>query len=473
MKKERIEIVNYKKIGMYYMFGTLFNQGLSFLAIPFFSRILSTFDYGIINTYTSWVTITSMVISCALHMGIRASFIDNERNIDDVMSSVTSFTLLNGVVISTIVIVANLIFDIGNTLLIFLCLLQALATGLIQNYTMLLMMQYRYRLRTILLVVPNVLAVVVSFLLIFFVLKSQLYLGRIIPWSVIQTIFGILTLIYVYTKSTTIWNSKYIKDALTVSVPLVLHGIALNILSQSDRVMITALRDASETGIYSLVYNLGMIATVITTSLEGVWVPWFTQNLKEGDVNIINKRANLYTELITLSMGILILVGPEIIKILADSKYWEGIVAIPPVVLANYLLFIYTLYVNVEHYYKKTIAITTNTVVVALLNIILNFLFIPHYGYLAAAYTSLFAYFAAFLLHSTHSRKLNSSLFPLKSFVFPFTKLAIIVVLFYLLLDSLVIRWSMAVLLTSYELFRYRVDLIPLLPVSVRKLFDK
>ncbi|HEM5088111.1 TPA: oligosaccharide flippase family protein, partial [Streptococcus suis] len=133
---ERPAMVNYKKMSLYYMFGTLFNQGLSFLTIPFFSRMLTTFDYGIINTYTSWVAILFMITSCALHMGIRAEFVDNEKNIDGVMSSVTSFTLLNSFIVSVFILVGAYIFGNGNILLIVFCLIQSIATGLINNYTM-------------------------------------------------------------------------------------------------------------------------------------------------------------------------------------------------------------------------------------------------------------------------------------------------------------------------------------------------
>ncbi|HEM5088107.1 TPA: oligosaccharide flippase family protein, partial [Streptococcus suis] len=231
--------------------------------------------------------------------------------------------------------------------------------------------------------------------------------GRIIPWSLVQGLFGILIIWLVYSKSQVFWNKKYIKSALAISMPLVLHGIAINILSQSDRVMITALRNASETGIYSLVYNLGMLAIVITYSMEGVWVPWFTRRLKEGEEAVVNDRAKIYIELIALAMGLLILIGPEVIRILSDSKYWEGITIIPPIILANYLMFAETLYVNVEHFYKKSLSITFNTIVAAVVNIVANFLFIPQYGYVAAAYTTLFSYIVSFLLHANYSKKLN------------------------------------------------------------------
>ena len=60
----------------------------------------------------------------------------------------------------------------------------------------------------------------------------------------------------------------------------------------------------------------------------------------------------------TYAMCCLIMVAPEVVKILASKPYWEGIVIIPPVVLSNYIIFVYTMYVNVEHYYKKTVRIS-------------------------------------------------------------------------------------------------------------------
>ncbi len=62
---------------------------------------------------------------------------------------------------------------------------------------------------------------------------------------------------------------------------------------------------------------------------------------------------------------------------------------IPPIALANYMIFMYTMYVYIEHYYKKTVYITKNTLIAAGLNVILNFILIPKYGYVAAAYTTL------------------------------------------------------------------------------------
>lgn len=65
------------------MIGSLFNKGIGFITVPIFTRILTLSDYGIVTTYNSWVSIISMFISLALYMGIRLSFVDYEKKVND------------------------------------------------------------------------------------------------------------------------------------------------------------------------------------------------------------------------------------------------------------------------------------------------------------------------------------------------------------------------------------------------------
>ena len=308
-------------------------------------------------------------------------------------------------------------------------------------------------------ILPNFISVVVSIITIKLILKTNLYLGRIIPTATITTIFGIMIVILVLRKGKIQIKREYIRYAMAISAPLIFHGIALNILSQSDRIMITALADSSQTGIYSLIYNFSMIATVITTTLEGVWVPWFINKLKEGSRKEIGVVAKDYIHLMTYAMSCLLLVAPEVVKILANKNYWEGISIIPPVVLANYVIFAYSLYVNIEHYYKKTPYITINTIIAAVSNIILNFIFIPKFGYVAAAYTTLASYVISFALHSRYAKKLEPDLYPLKQFIIPLSHLLVITVMFYLFKEHFVVRWALMIVYVLLMAFRERYRL--------------
>ena len=455
----------FKKAGTYYLIGNLFNKGIAFLTVPVFTRILSTADYGIVTTYSSWISIIAMVAGFALHMGVRMAFVDYEEKINDFMSSIILFTLASSFGIVVMVVSVTIFLNINiNLLLIVLCLLQGIFSAVVEDYTNYLMMQYRYRFRTALMILPNLLSIFVSIFAIMFVLKTDLYLGRIVPTAVINIFFGIIIVVLVLTHGKIRINWQYVKYGLKISAPLIVHGIALNILSQSDRTMITWLADASQTGIYSLIYNFSMIATVITTALEGVWVPWFTNKMVKREISDINVLAKDYVNLMTYAMVCLILVAPEVVKILASRNYWEGIVIIPPVVLSNYIIFMYTLYVNIEHFYKRTVYISINTLTAAAINIILNFIFIPHYGYIAAAYTTIAAYVVSLFMHASYAKKLEKELYPIKMFIRPLAHILITSIVFYILMDLPLIRWPLMVIYFLTMLFRERNRLFEFFP---------
>ena len=186
--------------------------------------------------------------------------------------------------------------------------------------------------------------------------------------------------------------------------------------------------------------------------MDGIWVPWFTGKLKERKIREINVLAMDYVHLMTYAMVALILVGPEILKIFADQRYWEGMSIIPPIALANYMIFMYTMYVYIEHYYKKTVYITKNTLIAAGLNVILNFILIPKYGYVAAAYTTLASYFVAFILHSRYAKKIEPDIYPLKMFALPLLHVGGAIILYYPLLNFWTLRWGIPVSYTHLTL---------------------
>ncbi len=437
--------VDMKKAGAFYLFGTLFNKGIAFITVPIFTRILTVADYGLVTTYNAWESIAAMFMSLALYMAVRASFIDYEDKTEDYLSSILLFTLAyGGAIIAVAWLIARFTLSPQYTVILVLCLLHALGSALIENVSMYLMMNFRYKFRTAIMVLPNLFATAIAVVLIKWCLESDLYMGRIVPTAILFFVVGIAIALYFLPKGKMKINKEYIRYGLRISLPLVLHGIALSILSQSDRTMITMLRNATETGIYGLIYNFSMVATVITTAFDGMWVPYFTRRMKEGKYADINKISIKYIELMTIAMIGVVLLAPEVVKIMATESYWEGIKVIPPIVLSNYLIFIYTLYVNVEHYHKKTVFVSINTVIAAVVNIILNYFFILKWGYVGAAYTTLMSYGLSLLLHYVYSRRLNDKVFPIKNVLLPTIMIAVIVVAFYIFIDMWLIRWGIA-----------------------------
>ena len=466
--------VNLKRASTYYFVGNIFNKGISFLTVPVFSRLLSTSDYGIVTTFNSWVAILSMVFGFAIYMGIRAAFIDYENYIDDFVSVASTFTIVSGLLISgaAVVIVSLLRVNVSTTLII-LCCLQGLSMALIQNYSMYLMMKCWYKARTAFMILPNLFSALLSIIVVAVIMKNKLYLGRIIPTTVVYVIFGFFVVCFIYRKSQLLFSKEYLKYALRISAPLVLHGIALNVLSQSALTMITWLKDSSQAGVYSLIYNFSMIATVITTSLEGVWIPWFFKKMKDQNRIEINEKATDYIGLMAAALIGVILVGPEVVKILASYKYWEGISIIPPIVVANFFVFAYTLYVNIEHYYKRTIYITLNTIIAAIFNIATNYFLIPVLGYVAAAYTTVGSYILAFIMHAAYAKKIEPELYPFIKFVPFLFHIFLASIVFYLFIDIFIVRWLFIIVYYTILITKKKDTIMMYMPEKVRSYIGK
>ncbi|WP_294950265.1 oligosaccharide flippase family protein [uncultured Eubacterium sp.] len=466
-----MENTSYKKASLCYLIGNFFNKGFAFLTIPIFTRLLSTTDYGIINTYSSWAGILSMIVGFAMHMSIRNAFVDYKDDTESYLSTIIKFTLLSSLGFMLIFYAVVKIFRINISLsLVFICLFHSVASSIIEDVSCYFMMKYNYIKRTVLMILPNLISVCVAIFLISYILKKDLYLGKIIPEALTIIIFAII-LSVCYTKKG--FNTAYIKHALKISLPLILHGAALNILSNSDRIMITWLADASQSGIYSLSYSLGMITYAITLSIDGIWIPWFTNKMKEKSYDEINYITKDYIKLITYIMCGLIIVSPEILKILASKSYWEGIKLMPIIIVANFLFFAYNIYSNLEHYYKKSNQITALTILAAVLNLVLNYIFIPKFGYVAAAFTTAISYFVIFILHSIYSKTLNSNVFSIKMFILPIIEIFIFCALFYLLTDLPIARWIIAIIYFCTVAFIQRDKIMTVLLPTLKGKFGK
>ena len=183
----------------------------------------------------------------------------------------------------------------------------------------------------------------------------------------------------------------------------------------------------------------------------------------------INKVAVDYVNLMTYAMCCLIMVAPEVVKILASKPYWEGIVIIPPVVLSNYIIFVYTMYVNVEHYYKKTVRISLYTAVAAVINLVLNYIFIPYFGYVAAAYTTIVSYVVALILHTSYAKKLRPEIYPIKTFFVALMHISLFTIAFYVLKDQAVMRWALMIVYFFAMLFKERNRIVEFFPQLKRK----
>ena len=275
-----------------------------------------------------------------------------------------------------------------------------------------------YVKRTLLLSLPNLSAALLGIITLYVVPETQ-YWGRIVPKVIVSFLVASVLLHSFYKKGQKFVDKSNWHYGLVYSLPLIFHGLANTVLAGFDYTMITAYRSASETGIYSVAFTLGMSIGVIKSSMESVWIPWFTEHMNSNKKEVVNTMAQKYIGINTVLCICVMLCLPEVLYLFTDRAYWGGASLIPPIVLASFITILYSLSVDVEYYYKTTKFIAINTIIAAIVNMILNFLFIPKYGALAAAYTTVASYFLSFVLHYVYARRVDKELFPFSTYILP------------------------------------------------------
>lgn len=404
MGKIRNALQKHKVIGagIGYTMGNYLLKGVSFFTIPIFAHMLSSYDYGMYNTYIAYESILYIVIGLALH----TSFKKAKYKFRDTLHEYVSSCILLGFVSLCIWLAGLNIFyglaasylEMNRWTLNFL-ILHSFCSALIQYFNSYVGLNYQF-VKFLKISFFNICAnIIMSILLIFMVFQDQRYYGRILGTALPVMLIGIYIIYFFFRQKRPKYNKGYWKFALSYSLPIIPHGVSQVILSQFDRIMISRMVGASEAGIYSFGYNVYTIMQVTSNSLANIWEPWFFEKMEKKDYQSIREKGFLFAAGMLVFSSCLVFMAPEIILALGTGRYSEAVYCVAPIVIGGYLSFLYLLPCEVEYYYEKTKFIAAATCLAAMINIILNYLFIKKFGYIAAAYTTLATYFFYFLFH--------------------------------------------------------------------------
>lgn len=402
------------KAGVGYTLGNILVKGITFISIPLFARMLTVADYGVVNTFSAYVSIFSIIIGFAMHTSIKNAKIDFAENIKGYISSLTIVSWISLVMFLVISIffarpLAELL-SLAPSFLVPLLVVESFAMTMITYYNCVLSIDYRYKDYILISVLYSIIGIGLSVLLIVTVTTENRWMGRILGTLISSILVTVIIFFRIYKAATPKINITYWKYALKISLPIIPHGLSQIVLAQFDRLMINSVSGSVEAGLYSFSYNIGTIFQVVANSLDTAWTQWFFDQMTKKDYASIKKVAVIYQFVVSIGAVSLMMISPELIVFMGGEKYVDSIVVVFPVVLAMYYSYVYYFPASIEYYYKKTNYIAVGTMIAAVVNILLNWFFIPKYGYVAAAYTTVFCYFIYYIFHALLSKKVHGSL---------------------------------------------------------------
>lgn len=439
------------KAGIGYTLGNYLLKGLSFLTLPLFTRLLTTSDYGRFSVFLSYEAVLSIILGLAIHSSYKNAKLKYKgaKYNDYIASSIFLIiinTLLIFIIVNVFAVPLSNFLEL-NRVSINILVLYSYAGAILACFNSYIVLEYRYKSYLFISALNALGNIILSVLLIVFVFDHNRYYGRLIgnflPLFIISIVLTILLL-----KNGSIKNVKsYWKWGIFYSLPIIPHGLSQIILSQFDRIMILKMIGSREAGIYSFSYICFSLVAVTTSSLDGAWTPWFYEQMEKRNFETIKKKSSIYMLFMFMFFSTVILICPEIIKIAGSSEYWEAVYCVIPLVAGGFFSFLYNFPAGVEYYHEKTKFIMVGTLCAALINIVLNYIFISHNGYIAAAYTTLTTYILYFLFHYGLAKKIQgSSLFSSKLILVLALGVLCISFISFFFLSKAFIRWLLALL---------------------------
>ena len=384
------------KASVSYTVCSILQRCLSFITLPLFTRLLTQEQYGQYTVYQSWISIFTIFITLNLAYGsFSTAMVKFEKDRYGYIAAIQNLCL----VLAGIFLVIYLPFQ--NTWNVFLEMPTALVLLMLAEILMQFSLlcwytyhrfDYKYKLVILVTMLTSILAPLAAYVFVSF--SPEKGYARIFGYASITIIFGLVFFILAAVKGKGGFNFRYWKYALGFNIPLIPYYLSQTIFNQSDRIMISRMTSTADAAKYGVAYTLATMLSFVLNAINNSYVPWFYSKIKEGKARENRSVSNGISLLMAFILLAVIALAPEVIYIMAGESYADAAYVVPPVAMSILLLFYCQLFINVEFYYEEKTALVWGSIAAAVLNIVLNYLLIPVFGYVVAGYTTLISYVA-------------------------------------------------------------------------------
>lgn len=404
------------KAGILYIIAELITRGISFLTTPVFTRLLPTNVYAEVKLYESWVYLIAPILSISVYQSIPRAKFDFKMKYKKYVSSILFFMLI----VTILVIVAllpvlpqiSIALDFSVPLILFMIIYCYAYNSIqcIQAHARQMMYYKRNMLLTFMSVVPSVL-ISVFFVILYREKASSIQMLniRIFSFFLPTTILGIVLAFCMILKERHVVNYEFWKYAIKYSAPMMIFSLSTQILFQSDKIMVKQLCGIEATAIVALSTTVGYIMDILVHAVDNAWRPWLFEKLNLHEYKSITKVWNQLLLIMGVMTWLMVMLAPELISFLGGERYREAIWLIAPVMCGAFANFVGIGYTAIEQFYKKTQCSGYASAITAIINIILNYIFILKFGYMASAYTTAISYLLAAVIHGSFVKKFEQN----------------------------------------------------------------
>lgn len=361
-----------------------------------YSAMMTPGEFGFLSVHYACLWLVASAISLSLHTGLgRLQYDpDVDRGVllgTSLIALAVAFPLLGGVWILASPWLNGLIELPADILS-----LQALiAIGLVAEAAMLEVAIYKKSTAFMAqaLILRSIAAIALSVLFVS-IMSTQRFRGVIYADLITSLIFSGFAIRFSFAGAKWTFRWDYLRRLVRYSTPLIVYSASLTLLSQSDRIIISVVHDSAAAGIYSVGYLIGAVVLIASIPTLQLIKRRTYANFNAGAYEAVSEDNSNITGLLVLLTAFVSLWATYPLQQLIGQSYHDGLRIVPMIAVGAILQVFFIIWNRTLAFHEHTRSIAAIVVVSALLNIALNLLLLPRYGYSVAAVATTISQFA-------------------------------------------------------------------------------
>ena len=390
---------------------------LGLVTLPILTRFFGPADYGVIETITMVSSIVALFAGLMLESSVQRSYYDyrpEEKDQRRLVFSTGLFALLvwNVMFLSPVMAsakkIGSIVFsqhDYDSVLLVALAGIPIYSTfSFLKEIFRLENQPMRYTWYTV------GSAVWSAGLSIIMVVYFGMGLFGFFLGSVVGYLFILPLLIYsVRGAIGAMFSGIELKRMLRFGFPLIPTSFSIWILTLSDRFFLVKFRDLTEVGLYSMGVKVTQLILLFITAFGLAWSPFILSIYSKDKAEEKRVRARVTTYYVFVLLLLAAFVGSfsrVIIHLLATAEFVDAFRVVGLLAFGTAAMGATQALCTGISITRETKYFAMYTGVAAALNIVLNWLVIPRWGFLGAAFTTAISYVLLCALYYVKSQEL-------------------------------------------------------------------
>lgn len=374
--------------------GKICTQFLNFFLLPLYTAILSKEEYGSVDLLNTYVSLLLPIVTLQVEQGVFRFLVDargKEKRVREVISVSLAFVTTSCFLLSILFVIFRKRIESEYILYLLLNLVVIAVSGMFLQVARGLGKMVSYALGSFLsgavTVILNIVFLVCMHQGVVGMLRA-IFLGNLV--CIVYLMFSTGIVKYFSLREIRV---SALKEILKYSAPLVPNTLAWWAISASDRTIVSLYMNVGYNGILTVAHKFSSIYMTIYNVFNYAWTEAAVVNSSETQgVAFLDKMINTAFDFFaSMCIGVISCVALAF-PFLINASYNEAYVYVPFFMLASFFNVLTSMYGALYIAQKRTKQIAVTTVIIGIINVLVNISLVSSIGLWASAISSVVAY---------------------------------------------------------------------------------